>query len=241
MRAAETWSAGDGIGDVLGCTTSGAFTSYYARRPDNEKPWTIGGSHSSDVVGHALIVSEAATERVVTCGVIQRAPDAPLSETTDTQGPNVQIRGVVAGVCVFDRDVPKIKPGCPDYGTATTCGSTYCELNRCIDTCATYVQCLAQAHGQDVCVAAYHCEPTEECVSCQSNVVRCEVDVCLDTLSCAEPASPDGPCSKLQQCCSMDDASCFQITKNLARFGGDNECQRLLESWRGSDKPCPKD
>jgi hypothetical protein len=139
--------------------------------------------------------------------------------------------------------VPEVKAGCPDYAAATACASTYCELNRCVDSCATYVQCLAQAHGQDICAAAYTCEPSEGCSSCQSEVLRCELDLCLDTLSCAEPARPDGPCSKLQQCCTTnaaDPASCLDITKNLARFG-DADCQRLIDNWTRSGKPCPVD
>jgi hypothetical protein len=237
--AAETWSAGEGI-DPFGCTPSGVIIKYYARRPDNEKLWTIGGSPGTDVVGHALTLSDAETGRPVTCGVIERAPDALFSETTDSEGPTVQIRGAIAGVCVFDRQVPHVKPNCPDYTAATACASTYCELNRCIDACANYVQCLAQARGVDVCMAAYTCDPGEGCTTCQSDVTRCEVDLCLDKLTCAEPPEPDGPCSKLRQCCTVNDAdsaACLDITKNLARFG-DPDCQRLLDNWKLSGK-CP--
>lgn len=238
--AAETWSAGEGIG-AFGCTPNGDLFAHYARRADNEKPWTIGGSDSTNVVGHAFTLVDIAAERPVTCGVIERAPDAPFSSTTDTAGPTLQIRGAIAGVCLFDRQVPEVRPDCPDYGAATTCASTYCELNRCIDSCATLVQCLAQAHGQDICTAAFTCELSDDCTRCQSDVLRCEVDLCLDTLTCAEPASKDGPCSKVQQCCTMneaDSASCLELTKNLAHFG-DAECQRLLDNWTRIGRPCP--
>lgn len=240
--AAEAWSAGEGI-HTFGCTPSGSFIGYYARRADHEAPWTIARARSTDIVGHALTLSDVVTEEPVTCGVIERAPDAPFSETTDSEGPSAQIRGAIAGICVFDRQVPKVKEGCPDYAEATACASTYCELNRCIDSCSSYVYCLARARGVDVCMAAYTCEPSEACTHCMSEVMRCEVALCLDTLTCAEPPTPDGPCSKLQQCCSMneaDSASCIEITKNLASFG-DRECQRLLDSWIQSGKPCPTD
>lgn len=228
---ADTWSAGEGIG-AFSCTPEGAIIAYYARRADSDKLWTIGGPSETNVLGHPLSLSDAETGRPVTCGVVERAPDAPLSETTDTQGPTLQIRGAIAGVCVFDRLVPEHEPGCPDYGKATECASTYCELNRCIDHCATYVKCLAQARGLDVCTAAYSCEPSAECSQCQSDVVRCAVSLCLDTLTCAAPAQPDGPCSKLQACCANepDPTACRDLTGNLARFG-DAECQRLIDNW----------
>lgn len=240
--AADAWSAGEGIG-VFGCLPNGSFIKYYARRADSDQPWTISGSPRTNVVGHALVLTDVSSGRAAACGVIKRAPDAPLQETTDTVGPTVQIRGAIAGVCVFDRQVAKVKPGCPDFAAATACASTYCELNRCIDSCAEYVKCLAQMRGVDICVAAYSCELSDACASCQSEVVRCEVDLCLDTLSCAEPPTPDGPCSKLEACCSMDDAdsaSCLDFSKNLAHFG-DTECQHALDNWKRIGKPCPAD
>jgi hypothetical protein len=242
--AGETWPAGEGIG-AFSCTPEGAIIAYHARRPDSDKPWTLAGAADTNVVGHALSLSEAATGRPVTCGVIERAADAPPSETTDSVGPTLQIRGAIAGVCVFDRLVPKHEPGCPDYATATGCASTYCELNRCIDRCATYVKCLAQARGLDVCMAAYSCEPSAECSQCQSDVVRCALSLCLDTLTCAAPARPDGPCSQLQQCCAneSDPTACLDLTGNLARFG-DDQCQRLIDSWNVSGQRssrCPAD
>jgi hypothetical protein len=239
--AADTWSAGEGIG-AFSCT-EGGIIAYYARRPDHEKPWTIGGGRETNVVGHAFTLSEDG--RTVTCGVVERAPDAPASETTDTQGPALQIRGAIAGVCVFDKLVSPHPEGCPDYAKATTCASTYCELNRCIDRCATYVKCLAQARGLDVCMAAYSCEPSNECSQCQSNVERCAVSLCLDTLTCAAPARADGPCSKLQQCCTSDadPAGGRDLTDMLTRFG-DAECQRVIDSWNSSGQhngACPVD
>jgi len=244
--AAGAGSGGETLDDFGCAVAGGSIIGYYARRAGDDRPWSIGGSRDTDVVGRALTLSEAAvaTDRPVTCAVIERAPDADSSETTDTQGPTLPIRAAVAGVCAFDRLVPTVEPNCPEYAAAVRCATTRCELNRCIDHCASYVKCLAQARGVDVCMAAYTCEPSEACSSCQSEVVRCELAVCLDTLACGEPASPDGACSQLLRCCnanSENPATCLDYTK-LARLSGDAECQRIMDSWNvGGDhsQACP--
>jgi len=245
--AAEAWPAGEGI-DTFACTrTGGAFLAYYARTATEAKPWTIGGPRESDVVGHALVLFDAENGQPVACGVIERAPAAPLSETNAMRGPSVQIRAAIAGVCVFDRLVPKVRPDCPDYAEAVECASAHCELDRCIDACAAYVKCMARTPDLDVCVVAYTCEPEEKCSRCQSEVVQCEQDVCLDKLSCAGPTRSDGACNQLKGCCndsSDDAASCLDTVDKLARFGGDAECQRLIDDWnvRGDrSRPCLPD
>ena len=239
------WSGGDGI-DTLRCPGTGAaIRKHYARQAEYDKPWTIGGSRETNVVGHALVLFEVESGQHVSCGVIERAPDAPPSETTDSEGPSLQVRGALAGVCIFDRLVGnKVTPDCPDYATAVACATTRCELNRCLDTCATSVKCLAQARGLDVCMAAFTCEPTDACGQCQSDVLRCEVDVCLDKLSCSGPARQDGACSQLLKCCMRDNenpASCLDFAEQLMRFSGEAECQRLIDDWnvRGDrNMPC---
>jgi len=242
----ETWPGGDGI-DAFACSGAGSFIAYYARREGAERPWTIGGARDSNVLDHALVLFDAETGQPAACGTIARATDALPSETTATRGPTLEIRAAIAGVCIFDRLVSKVDPDCPNYANAVECASKYCELDRCIDVCAPYVRCLAQARGLDTCMAAYSCEPTEKCSQCQAEVVRCEQDVCLETLSCGGPTRPDGACSQLLRCCTAsndDPAGCVELAETLAQFSGDAECQRLIDDWnvRGvRDKPCLPD
>lgn len=235
----DAWALSADIEELACSRASDAIVAYYARRAADQTPWTIGGARDSDVVGHALVLFDATSDKPVACAVIERAPDAAPSETNDMNAPTVQIRGAIAGVCVFDRLVPKVEPNCPDYPAAVECASAYCELDRCTDACASYVKCLAQARGLDTCVAAYSCEASEQCSLCQSEVVRCEQDLCWDKLVCSPPATPDGPCSKLVQCCTMNDED-PDLCRKLARLGGDADCQRLIDNWNLRDDPAKR-
>jgi hypothetical protein len=222
----------------------GTSTAYYARSDTDAKPWTLGGSSDSNLVGHALVVFDSETLEPVLCGVIARTPDAPPTETGPAHGPSVAIRAAVASVCLFDQLVPKSKPNCPDFAAAVTCSSEHCELDRCVDSCASYVRCLADVGTTDLCSVAFECEVSQECSRCQRAVLDCELGLCEDTLSCAAPASDDGPCSQLKTCCATQGAQageCLQLAHQLVGLGGDSQCATLIDAWNNLGRfnvPC---
>ncbi|HEY2736408.1 MAG TPA: hypothetical protein VGI70_20555 [Polyangiales bacterium] len=219
---------GEGVGLTSCIITSGVGRTYYTRAKSDKKPWTIGSPAASNILGHALIISDPTTLEPLACGVITRAPDAASTK------PNVstQQRALLAGLCEYKMFVRDNAQDCPNETELAKCGTEHCELDGCVQPCAPYLACLTAM--SDPCSSDTSCELSTDCASCEGDVNSCMYGFCSDQIACASPIAPDGPCSQLEACCAMQGdgaAQCLDTVRLLEKFSGDPSCMGLKQDW----------
>jgi hypothetical protein len=60
------------------------------------------------------------------------------------------------------------------------------------------------------------------------------IERCTDTLACGPPATPGGPCAKVEACCAKQGdfkAPCLQVLHKLEVLGGDKSCTGAMMDW----------
>jgi hypothetical protein len=227
------WDAPRGAGAYAACSGSGLGTAFYSRPSSDMKPWTIGDSTTSDIVDHVLVVHDPNTMQPLACGPIVLQPNQSVVDSgrSDAAPLSADIRAQVAGLCV-DRVVATVATGssdagCPDPERLAECACMHCELGACLEACSDYVACLQDA--SDGCAAA--CPASNACASCKSNMVQCMFGFCGDTVACAPPFTPGGPCTDLETCCSRQgnrENECLAGAHQLEMIGGDVSCNGAL-------------
>lgn len=233
----DRWDSarGEGISDVACTGTTGIGRTFYTRANDDAKPWTIGAPARSDLLGHALVVFDPATQEPIACGEITRAPDAVSAPAPGADsGPPVSTaaHAAVAGLCLTQMIVRDNEQECPNPVELAKCARQHCELDRCNEVCSEYMTCLDES--DDPCSLAFACDITNECSLCQGEVTECVWGFCADQIACAPPVTPDGPCSKLEACCAMqgDDAeACLEVVRAVERLSGDPSCYGIMQDW----------
>lgn len=234
--AGERWDGARGAGvPVVTCLTINNIGRLaYSRPNEDKKPWSIGGSPASDLLGHALVAYDANSGTPLACGVVMRADEpvvSPPTKTSPSKTPLAQ-RAVIAGMCVANIIVRDNLQKCPDPKALTACADEHCNLEACVQKCANYLACTAQA--EDPCSVAATCEVDDACGTCNSEVVQCGFMFCADVIACAAPPTPGGPCSQLEACCAQqgDEAmSCLSTVQLLAKLSGDASCLGAIHDW----------
>lgn len=227
------WNGAHGEGfpgvDCIGLIGQGRAA--ITRANDDPAPWTIGGPPESDVLGHALVAYDKDSGNALACGVImldESAPAAPSDAGAATDVP-LLARAQIAGLCLGQSLVRDNAQQCPDPKELSACAQDHCQLDSCVATCADYVACTSKA--DDPCSVAFTCEIDQACSSCQGTVQMCVLTFCSAQISCAAPATPDGPCSQLRACCAMQGDmadSCLSLERTLEQLSGDPSCFGLI-------------
>jgi hypothetical protein len=196
------------------------------------KPWTIGDSTTSDIVGHVLVVHDPDTMQPLACGpiVLQLDQSGIDSGRSDAAPLSADIRAQVAGLC-FDQMIATVagssQTGCPDPERLAECACMHCDLAACLEDCSDYVACLEDA--SDGCAAA--CPASDACANCKTNIVQCMFGFCGDAIACAPRFTPGGPCTDLETCCSRQGnraGECLAGAHQLEMIGGDVSCNGAL-------------
>jgi hypothetical protein len=224
---------GEGIA-MIACTgTTGLGRTFYTRANRDKKPWTVGNPSASDVLGHALVVYDPSTMQPAACGQIVRGEPVALdagAARDDTTA--VALRAQIAGLCVAKMIVRDNTQECPNPAELAKCASDHCALDACLAKCTDYLACLGRA--ADPCAAAFTCEIDNDCSNCQLDVTMCTFGYCADTVACASPITPGGPCSQLEACCAMQGegaASCLDTVHAIEKFSGDPSCAGAMQDW----------
>jgi hypothetical protein len=226
---------GDGIPDVACLGVSGQGRAALTRSSDEARPWTIGGSSDTNVLGHAFVAYDAESGAAVACGVImleQGATDAPASDPGASRNVPLLGRAQIAGACLGQMIVRDNEQACPDPKALSACAEEHCQLDACVATCADYLACTTQA--EDPCSVAFTCEIDSACSKCQGSVQTCSFNFCADQLTCAAPVTPDGPCSQLEACCGLQGdktESCLELVRQLEQISGDPSCFGVMRDW----------
>lgn len=229
---------GEGIAE-FGCIASGdKGLLQYARAANEAKPWTIGSSASSDIVGHAFaLFASNMPEQPVACGTIELGETPPVPDAgAGAKLPPVAIRAVLGGLCLEKVVARNNDQSCPDPMAYDECVRANCSFNQCLAPCADQIACLKalpQDGSADLC-SSCNSESNMTCSDCLGNLRSCAVGFCLDQLSCAAPPTPGGPCSKLEACCAMQGdraQSCLDSVHLLERISGDPSCNGVMHDW----------
>jgi hypothetical protein len=234
----EHWDGARGEGFAsLECGTSGFARAIHTRSNKDAKPWSIEGPAASDLIGHAIAVYDE--DHASACGVIMRDETAPASapapDAAVVDAVPIELRAQIAGLCGARNIVRDNMQECPNPKELETCSRAHCDIDRCVRTCSDsgYIACL-QREGDDPCEAANICEIDQKCADCSADVSSCTFSFCLDEIACAAPVSPDGPCSQLLACCSMQGdmaPMCLDIVQALAKLSGDPSCYGAQHDW----------
>jgi hypothetical protein len=230
----EHWDSprGEGIGS-FDCGTTGQGRVLHTRASKDPKPWSVEGPASSNLIGHALAVYDG--DHASACGVIMRAEAAPAPDGGVIEAVPVELRAVVAGLCLGRSIVRDNAQECPNPKELEACGRAHCDLDPCVQACSDsgYIACL-QGHGKDPCEAVNVCDIDAKCADCQSRISTCTLNFCSEQLACAAPVTPDGPCSQLLACCAMQGdmaTMCLDIVQSIAKFSGDPSCFGIQHDW----------
>jgi hypothetical protein len=231
--AGARWKRGEGI-PRIGCTgTSGRARGYYVREDANDLPWSIGGPERSDILGRALIVVDPATSETIACGVIARGEAKPRgSNPPPTGATSITQHAQIAGICTWNTIVRDSEHPCPNPKELAECASQHCNAGSCLEPCADYLGCLGES--EEACSRQFMCEITAACADCHNGVTECVFGFCAEQIACAAPVTPDGPCAKLEACCSIqgdEAASCLDLVRALAKFSGDPSCIGAMHDW----------
>jgi hypothetical protein len=202
---------------------------YYTRSSSDPHPWTLGGASASNILSHVLVIHDPVSDAPLACGVIVEAPAAPPPPAESL--PSTQTQAQIAGLCTFNMLVTTSTKVCPDPSKLSACAAAHCGLYDCLNPCADYASCLEQQPG--VCDFSA-CATSEACGTCTSDVFRCVVQLCNREVSCSEPPTPGGPCTKLRNCCQKQGdfaANCIAVVANLEHLSGDPSCIGAMQDW----------
>jgi hypothetical protein len=229
----QVWDVTRGAGiPRLGCDGGSGGTVYYTRNHSDAKPWTIGGSADSNIIGHVVVVQDPDSLKPLACGKITLGEPVAQPEAgvgTGTVAP-AALRAQLAGFCI-SRAIASQVPGCPDPAKFAECSSAHCPLDACVQTCADYLACLAKQ--PDSCAADEQCPMSAACKDCTTNVTNCTVGPCSSLFACSPP-TPGGPCSQLEACCMLQGSRadyCISAVRKSSSFGGDSTCIGLMHDW----------
>ncbi len=233
QRDSQPWDGARGTLEMKAfCLGSGGARLHLSRANTHAKPWSLGGSAASDLIGRTIAVLDPDTHEPLICGRVSVAADGgvPWAAPSPSQRPQNAVVEQLAGLCLLDA-TPRTadsQPGCPNVDTLTDCAFTHC-IAQCLDQCAEYTACL-QASGER-CTAA--CPPNEACDKCLATSIQCTLGFCPDELACTPP-TPGGPCTELRQCCERQGPlveSCMTYADTMERLGGDPSCLGALWDW----------
>lgn len=209
----------------------GSGRANYTRAKSHAKPWTIGTPKASNLLGHALVLTDPAGKPLA-CGVITRTPDLPAPTLTGAST-KTDLRAMLAGICFAKKAlVQDSTRKCPDPVELTNCSREHCKLDQCAEKCADFLSCLEPL--ADACEQEFECEMTQACSDCRNEVGLCAFQFCVEEISCAPPTQPDGPCAKLEACCAMqgDQApACLENVRVLQKLSGDGSCAGVMMDW----------
>jgi len=231
-RDSATWddTRGKGIAPAICPGAPGAF-AYYARKSDEPKPWSLGGSASSNVLGHAIAVLDPDTGEPLACGVIAESSDGGLARF-DHQVPRPEVVAQLTGVCMLEQlGLSGTRPdgtACPDLAATGACAITHCYQPACEEVCASHVACLDTANEP----CSTDCQPSDECTACVGDF-RCVMGFCESFIGCAT-ITPGGPCTELEACClrqGPQTEACLVQARQLQVLGGDATCLGLLNDF----------
>jgi hypothetical protein len=215
---------GEGITSLICLGNSSRGTAHYTRPASGPKPWSVGGSAASDVVGHVILIVDPVTMRPVACGPIVLEADAGVAPAGPVVIPRLGVLAQAAGLCTLNTWAPDA--GCPDPGRLVDCACTHCDLSACLANCSDYVTCLQRESAS----CANDCPMPDACSSCLSRITACELGFCIDVIGCAVP-TPGGPCSKLEACCELQGPrvdTCLYTVNVVEKLGGDTSCTGLM-------------
>lgn len=206
----------------------------YTRPKSDKLAWSVGKPDGTNVLGHALIVSDPVSHAPLACGVIGRAPDAVKAPapSAGASSPEERVTAVLAGICLSKTFVRDAVRECPNPAELNKCAREHCELAPCTQHCGDYLECLGES--DDVCAAEAECELSQVCSDCRLAVATCVFSFCTQEIACAPPVAPDGPCSKLEACCAMQGdraSSCLETVHVLERLSGDASCVGAMHDW----------
>jgi len=225
---------GEGIPSISCIGVSANGRKYYSRSNAHPRPWTIDGPAASDLVGHAMVALDSESLQPVACGVIGR--DANIVQVAlppPDEGPPIEVRAQVAGLCLAKMIVHDGMNDCPNLEELVSCASEHCEVAACLKQCADFSACVGAA--PDVCAASFTCPIDKACAGCQTSVQTCSIGFCAEQVACAPPVTPDGPCSQLEACCAMQPndvaASCLETVLLIEKLSGDPSCRGVMQDW----------
>jgi hypothetical protein len=232
--ASATWGdeRGSGILGIL-CTsgTSGEGLVRYARRAALRDHWTVGDGSAHDVVGRAIAIFDPATQVPLACGVIERGEDRTLvALPPENEAPSTEARAQLAGLCIAKLTAGATSGACADASAITACAAEHCQLGACLEKCREHTACLDAS--PDRCNSA--CVPSSECADCQAGATSCSIAFCAGHMLCAAVPQPDGPCSHLLACCTLQGqgaANCLEVTRLITSVGGEASCVSALADW----------
>jgi hypothetical protein len=232
--ASAIWGGerGGGMPGVL-CTSgsSGEGVLRYSRRAVLPEHWAIGGGSIHDVVGHAIALFDPATAAPIACGVIERGEDRRLvALPPENEAPSTDARAQLAGLCLARLTAGGASGACADASALTACAAEHCELGACVERCAGFTACLDSS--PDPCNAT--CETSAECAECQAAATSCAFGFCGDRIACPAIPKPDGPCSQLFACCTLQGegaGACLEVARLIANVAGEASCISALADW----------
>jgi hypothetical protein len=225
-------SRGRDIPGVL-CTsgTSGEGLLRYSRRSSLPDHWTIGDASGHDVLGHAVALFDPVTGAPTACGVVERGPDRRLVALPgENEAPSIEARAQLAGLCVARLTGGGAGAECAVPKALAACAAEHCELGACVEACKSFTACLDSS--PDPCNAT--CEPSSACGDCQASATSCAFGFCGAHMSCPALPRPDGPCSHVMACCTLQGPAagqCFEVGLLLANIAGEASCISALADW----------
>ena len=223
-------AARDGVSKIACNGTTGFARVWYSRPNTDPRPWTIANTPSDgNVVGKVVVLeSRDPPFQAFACGKVMRAPDEPPEGPL----PAVGVSAELAGMCTWKSLQTTSSATCPDVAQVVDCADTHCELAKCVAPCADHVACVEGL--ADPCDAMTMCPSSDACNACQVDIANCMTGFCLPTLACGPKATPGGPCSTLEECCSTQGTyaeGCLDAVHLLEQFGGDANCSSAMNDW----------
>lgn len=236
MAASDAWDGERGAG-IPGVRCSGAAsgegTVRYSRRNDVASRWHVGDGSAQDVVGRAIALFDPLSGAPTACGIVEAAPERVLvAAPPESEAPSVETRAVLAGSCFAKLTSGGALGACNDSAALSACAVEHCELGACIAACEGFSACVEGL--ADPCNELFTCEVGEACSSCQLEVQACTYGFCGEHLACPAIPRPDGPCTQLNACCTLQAEraeSCLEVASFIGAFAGEASCINGLSDW----------
>ena len=226
---AASWDGARGALPPALCVGAPGASVFHTRLESDAKPWTLGGRAESNLVGRTVAIRDPDSGERLACGKIEVGKHGALAAAVDeTRRPSDTVVLDAAGLCVLGLVGSDAAVSCPDIPRLAECTFSHCVAG-CLDVCGDYLGCI---QGEaTACNGA--CIPADECNKCLGTPA-CALGFCGDSLACAPPPTPDGPCRELRECCQRQGplvSGCMAFVELAESLGGDGSCLGTLYDW----------
>jgi hypothetical protein len=231
QKGAEPWDGERGTIPVSAfCIGAPGARAYHSRLRSDEKPWSLGGRASSNLIGHSLAVLDPDTLEPLACGKIELPDGGMLAPAFDSlDRPSDEALAQAAGSCLLSKRPGGSDAGapCPDLPKLADCAFVHCVAS-CLAPCRAYLDCL-ETHPK----CSTECSQELACSKCLEGG-QCALGHCRKQVTCPAPVTPDGPCSELRACCMRQGPltnSCLNFVTSIEELSGDPTCIGTLVDW----------